>query len=193
MSTVYLFYGKSGCGKGTQADILKDRLEASGKKVIYVQTGKLFRSIADHKDFVGNAVESVMQSGAFMPAFFPIYLWSEQLVNNYTGVEDIILDGVSRQIEEAPILDSALDFLKIENRFVVHIEVSDQWVTEHMGRRGRADDTLENMTARLHWFNTEVVPIIHYFKTNEKYTVLDINGEQTIEQVAKDIEKALGK
>lgn len=194
MSTVYLLYGKSGCGKGTQAQLLKERLEFQGRKVIYVETGKLFRAFSEtHPGFMGDHVKSVIDAGKLMPAFFPVYLWSRAIVDEYTGVEDIILDGVARRIEEASIVDSALDFLEITDRRVLHIDVSDAWVFEHMGQRGRADDTIEGMQKRLSWFTENVMPVIDYFKNNKKYSTTVINGEQTIEQVAGDIKRELGK
>ena len=194
MSTVYLLYGKSGCGKGTQAQLLKERLESQGRKVIYVETGKLFRAFSEtHPGFMGDHVKSVIDAGKLMPAFFPVYLWSRAIVDEYTGVEDIILDGVARRIEEASIVDSALDFLEITDRHVVHIDVSDAWVFEHMGKRDRADDTVEGMQKRLSWFTENVMPVIDYFKNNKKYSTTIINGEQTIEQVAGDIKRELGK
>ncbi len=192
MSTVYLLYGKSGCGKGTQAQLLKERLESQGRKVIYVETGKLFRAFSEtHPGFMGDHVKSVIDAGKLMPAFFPVYLWSRAIVDEYTGVEDIILDGVARRIEEASIVDSALDFLEITDRHVVHIDVSDAWVFEHMGKRDRADDTVEGMQKRLSWFTENVMPVIDYFKNNKKYSTTIINGEQTIEQVAGDINTKL--
>jgi adenylate kinase len=192
MSTAYLFYGKSGCGKGTQAQILKDRLESQGRKVISIETGKLFRSFTESRiDFMGTHVASIINQGKLMPSFFPIYLWADQLINQYTGVEDIIFDGVSRRIEEAPILDSALDFLEINKRNIIQINVSDEWVIEHMGKRGRVDDTQEGMQKRLSWFTENVVPVINYFQENIDYKSITINGEQTIEQVASDIREKL--
>lgn len=193
MSTAYLFYGKSGSGKGTQAQILKQHLESQGRTVIYIETGKLFRNFTEsHQDYMGNHVRSVIEAGKLMPAFFPVYLWSQELIGQYTGTEDIIMDGVSRRIEEAPMIDSALDFFTIEKRFVVTIDVSDEWVFAHMGARpDRADDTKDAMMKRLAWFTDEVVPVIEYFKNNEKYTSLTINGDQTIEEVASDIQKSI--
>jgi adenylate kinase len=192
MSTAYLFYGKSGCGKGTQAQILKDRLESQGRKVISIETGKLFRSFTESRiDFMGTHVASIINQGKLMPSFFPIYLWADQLINQYTGVEDIIFDGVSRRIEEAPILDSALDFLEINKRNIIQINVSDEWVIEHMGKRGRVDDTQEGMQKRLSWFTENVVPVINYFQENIDYKSITFNGEQTIEQVASDIREKL--
>lgn len=193
MSTAYLLYGKSGSGKGTQAQILKEYLESLGRKVIYIETGKLFRNFTDmHQDFMGDHVRSVINAGKLMPAFFPVYLWSRELIENYTGIEDIIMDGVARRIEEAPMIDSALEFLGIEKRFVLTINVTDEWVFDHMGARSdRADDTTDAMKKRLQWFTTEVSPVIDYFSKTGNYTSLTINGEQTIEQVASDIETSI--
>lgn len=193
MSTAYLLYGKSGSGKGTQAQILKEYLESQGRKVIYIETGKLFRAFSDaHPDYMGDHVRAVINAGKLMPAFFPVYLWSREVIENFTGTEDIIMDGVARRIEEAPMIDSALEFLGIEKRFVVTINVTDEWVFDHMGARSdRVDDTTEGMKKRLQWFTTEVAPVIDYFSKTGKYTSLTINGEQTIEQVASDIQKSI--
>ena len=193
MSTAYIFYGKSGSGKGTQAGLLKTRLESEGKTVLYIETGKLFRDFKDSRtDFMGDHVRSVIDSGGLMPSFFPVYLWAKELIDNYTGVEHIIFDGVGRRMEEGYMVDSALNFLDIQKRFVITIDVSDQWVIDHMGARGdRKDDTQEGMKTRLEWFTKEVSPVIAYFKQNENYTSLTINGDQTIEEVAEEIREAL--
>ena len=193
MSTAYLLYGKSGSGKGTQAQILKEHLESQGRKVIYIETGKLFRSFSvDNQNFMGEHVRSVIEAGKLMPAFFPVYLWSKELVEKYTGTEDVILDGVARRIEEAAVVDSALDFLDINNRFVITIAVPDQWVLDHMGARSdRKDDTQEAMQKRLTWFTQEVIPVTNYLNGNPKYHPVVVNGAQTIEEVAADIRKAI--
>ena len=83
--------------------------------------------------------------------------------------------------------------MEITDRRVLHINVSDAWVFDHMGKRDRVDDTTEGMQKRLGWFTENVMPVINYFAHNPKYTSLTINGEQPIEQVASDIETALVK
>ncbi len=40
---------------------------------------------------------------------------------------------------------------------------------------------------RLDWFDTDVQPVIDWFKSNDFYNFLDINGEQTIEEVHQEI------
>lgn len=187
-SHAYIFFGKSGSGKGTQAELLKQELEKKGRKVIYIETGQLFRDfIASGSGHLQDQTKNIIDNGKLMPVFFPVYLWARVLVESYTGTEDIIFDGVSRRIEEAPIIDSALDFLNIEARTVVEINVSNQWVIDRLSTRGRADDSVEGIQKRLTWFESNVVPVLEYFKINRKYNFFDINGEQTIEEVHREI------
>ena len=51
----------------------------------------------------------------------PIWVWTSYLIDNYTGSEHMILDGLSRRYDEAPILDSALRFYRRENKKIVFI------------------------------------------------------------------------
>lgn len=183
-SHAFILFGKSGSGKGTQGALLKAELEKQGRTVIYIETGKLFRDfIASHSGHLADQTRDILDHGKLMPPFFPIYLWANVLVNTYTGTEDIIFDGISRKVEEAPIVSSALDFLDIQSRTIVHIEVSDAWVIEHLLSRAREDDTLPNITKRLSWYTESVIPVLEYFKNHEAYHFLSINGEQSVDAV----------
>jgi len=189
----FIFFGKSGSGKGTQAELLKNELEKKGRKVIYIETGQLLRNfVASGSGYLHDQTRDIIDNGKLMPVFFPVYLWARVLVESFTGIEDVIFDGVSRRMEEAPIIDSALDFLNISKRTVVHINVSDQWVTNLLTARGRADDSLQGITKRLSWYQSNVVPILDYFKVNRKYQFFEINGEQTIREVHTEILAKIG-
>ena len=58
--------------------------------------------------------------------------------------------------------------------------------------RGRADDTVEGLAKRFDEYVTNVVPAMDYFKDKFNYKIYTINGEQSVEDVQKDIIKALG-
>jgi adenylate kinase family enzyme len=59
--------------------------------------------------------------------------------------------------------------------------------------RGRVDDkNEEQVNGRLAWFDRDVLPVIEYFRENDRYTLLEINGEQTIEEVHREILEKLG-
>ena len=122
-----IFIGPQGSGKGTQAKLLKDLLESRGRTVLYVETGGLFRDfVASGDSFAARRTREVVDNGQLMPPFFPIYLWANQLIAGYDGTQDVILDGVARRIEEAPIIASAIEFFKIEKPTVFSIQIADE-------------------------------------------------------------------
>ena len=58
--------------------------------------------------------------------------------------------------------------------------------------RGRHDDTQEGLAKRFDEYANNVVPAMNYFKDKENYKIYTINGEQSVENVHKDIIAALG-
>jgi adenylate kinase family enzyme len=69
--------------------------------------------------------------------------------------------------------------------------VSHEWATDKLLKRGREDDNKEEIENRLNWYYQNVVPALNFFRNDSYYKFLPINGEQTIEEVHKEIlEKA---
>jgi adenylate kinase len=184
----FIFFGKSGSGKGTQARLLGDYLKKiKSNKVLYIETGEGFRQFMETGSHTANLTKQVLADGGLMPVFMPIWLWTDFLVKNYNGTEDLILDGLCRRPAEAPVLDSALKFFGQKNPIIVYINVSNDWAFTRMKARGRKDDTDEYIKSRLEWFEWNVVPSMAYFHEHPDYTFLEINGEQTVEEVHNEI------
>lgn len=185
----FIFFGPSGCGKGTQAALLQDEISKRDpeRKIIYIETGEEFREFIKGDSFTAKETAKIVNNGGLLPEFLPIYIWTSIMIKKLTGDEHIFLDGLSRQPDEAPVLDSAIQFYKRENPTIISIEVSDEWAIKLMKGRGRVDDTDEKMKNRLSWYRSNVTPAIEYFKNNPYYRFLDINGEQSIEEVHKEI------
>ncbi|MES3032316.1 MAG: nucleoside monophosphate kinase [Patescibacteria group bacterium] len=190
-SKAIVFFGRSGCGKGTQAKLLVDFLKSKGREVIYIETGSTFRELSKQNTLVGQNVAGIIKNGLLIPVFLPIWIWTEIMTNKFSGKEDMILDGVCRRKEEAVALDSAFDFYKIEKPNIILMNVSKDWSYTRMMERKRADDTDEKIKNRLEWYERDVLPSIEYFRTKAGYNFVEINGEQTVENVHKDIIKAL--
>ncbi len=191
----FIFFGPSGSGKGTQARLLQEEImkkDPSGR-VIYVETGERFREFVKNSNtLTANLTKNVIESGGLMPEFMPIWIWAGFLVENLTGNEHLILDGLSRRLPEASILDSAIKFYNRENPKVISIEVSDEETKRRLLSRGRVDDDEEGIRKRIDWYKNNVVPAINYFKENKDYDFISINGEQSIEDVHKEIMEKLG-
>ncbi len=191
---VVLFIGPSGSGKGTQAKLLLNFLENNdkAKKTIYFETGKNFRSFIEGDSFTANLTKRVLDEGDLLPEFLPIWLWTEFLVNKYTGEENLILDGLTRRLPEVPVFISAIKFYAIKNPVLLSINVSEKWARERLLSRGRVDDNEEDIKIRLAWYFKEVVPAIECFKKDGYFKVIEIDGEASVEDIHQDIIKKLG-
>lgn len=191
-----IFFGKSGSGKGTQADLLMKYLKDKdpNNDIVYVETGDKLRSfIKESTSHTAHMTKDVMSKGGLMPASIPIWAWSSVLIDKVkTGNEHMVFDGVARRVDEAPILDQALQFYGRKNVAVILLDVPHEEVTERLLKRGRHDDKHEKIAERLKWFDTDVMPSVNYFKKTAHCTYLHVNGHQSIENVHKDILKALG-
>lgn len=190
-SKVAVFFGRSGCGKGTQAKLLKEFLESRGREVIYIETGSLLREFIKKNNYSSGLAGDILRKGGLIPVFLPIWLWTEALVKDFSGKEDLVLDGVCRRLEESVALHSAFDLYKIEKPSIILMNVSKDWSYARMIERKRADDTPEKIQNRLDWYEKDVMPSIEYFRDKKDFNFIEINGEQTVENVHKDIIKAL--
>ena len=191
---VCIFMGKSGCGKGTQVELYKSKLEEiSGLKTLHIETGSLLRDMAKGDSYSAQMVKSVMSAGGLMPESIVICLWTNYLINNFSGKENLVFDGTSRRLFEAEILDRTLKFYDIPKYKVVYINVSNEWATERLLGRGRKDDTREVIESRLSWFDKDTIPSVNFFKNNKNCDFIDVNGEQTIEQVHDELMKKVFK
>jgi adenylate kinase len=190
MQQTFIFFGRSGSGKGTQATMLKKYLQDKKSiEPIYIETGQKFRNFIDQSNYSAQMTKEVLSTGGLMPVFLPIWLWTMDLVNKFDGKRDLILDGLCRRPDEAPVLDSAMKFYKLGKPFVIYIKTSNEWCFDKLKARGRSDDSDEYIKSRLAWFDWNVVPTISYFYDNKDYNFFEINGERSIEEVHADMIK----
>ena len=188
-----IFFGRSGSGKGTQAELLIEYLKKKdpARVVLYMETGGHFRKFMEDGNFTSRKVKEVLDKGELLPEFLPIWSWTQFFIDKVTGNEHIITDGLARQENEAPVLDSAVRFYQRPNPDVILIEVSRHWASQRLSERGRYDDTQKDIARRLDWFDAHTMKAVDYFKNQSSYNFHEINGEQTIEEVHKEILKKL--
>lgn len=185
----FIFIGKSGCGKGTQAGLLKEYLEKNGNNpVFYLESGERFREFVSQSSHTAELSRKIMETGGLQPTFLAIHVWSHLLIEQMDETKHLIIDGTPRKLDEAKILMDAMKFYGSTKPKIIYMNVSDQWSEARLSARGRADDkSMAEIKNRLRWFEEEVMPAVEYFKNNPDCDFLDINGEQTIEEVHKEI------
>ena len=188
-SKAYIFIGRSGCGKGTQAELLIKKIKSDGSKTLHVETGAFFREFIKKSLYTEVLARKIVESGGLMPEAMAINMWVSYLVDNFTGKEDLVFDGAPRKLMEAELLDGVLKFYNIYNYKAIYINVSHDWSKARLLERNRKDDSEEGIEKRLEWFNADVMPSIEYFKNNKNCEFIDINGEQAIEEVHNEVIK----
>jgi adenylate kinase family enzyme len=190
-----IFIGRSGCGKGTQAALLREYIhkrELTKRQIIYIETGDRFRNFIRENSFSATMSKKVYESDERQPDFLACYMWASMLIEELGPDMHLMFDGAPRSRAEAELITTAMDFYKREELIVIYINVGRRWSEERLLSRGRSDDkSISKITKRLDWFDTSVLPAIEYFKSDPKYRYIEVNGEQTIEQVHRDIITAL--
>jgi adenylate kinase family enzyme len=185
----FIIIGRSGSGKGTQADLLQEYIKKRDPKteILYAESGDEFREFLKSDNYASRLAKEINTKGLLQPAFLAIWIWSSYLIKNLNNEKHLILDGTPRKLNEAYVLDEAFSFYKRSNVNVIYINVSVGWATDRLKSRHRLDDTDKGIKKRLDWFDTETMEAVDFYKNNPNYNFFDINGEQSVEGVYQEI------
>jgi len=187
-----IFLGPQGSGKGTQVSLLKEYLQAKNNgAVVYFTAGTALRAFAAGEGYAQERIRPLIAAGKLIPTFITTQLFGARLAGGMHGTEHIILDGFPRTVDQTPDLDSAMRFYERKDIVVLNIKLSDEVAKQRLAGRGREDDTQAGIEERLRWSHDEAEKVNEWLKSNDRYRFVEINGEQTVEQVHADIMAAL--
>lgn len=203
-----VFLGPPGSGKGTQAQILAQKLG-----IPQVSSGDLLREAVEHHTPTGKKAKSYMEKGELVPDSIVIELVHERIKNE----KAYILDGFPRSMQQAEKLDEILSELGLPLDYVVNIEVPLEKLIERLSGRltckecnaiyhrvynppkkericdvcggelyQRADDTEAAIIQRFETYKKQTEPVILYYR--EKGMLTNVDGTRSIEEIAEDIE-----
>jgi len=175
ISQTFVFFGIVGSGKGTQVKLLMDFLkEKDGKHCLYAYPGNEFRKIIESNTYTATLMRDSVSRGELQPGFFPD------------------ADGWPRAVPQSQTFEAIMKWYKRDDVKIIYIEVGKEEAMKRNLLRGRHDDTPEGIEKRFNEYINSVIPAMNYFKDKENYKIYTINGEQSVENVHKDIIKALG-
>ena len=205
-----LIMGLPGAGKGTQAAKIVEKFH-----VAHISTGDMFRAAMANQTEMGVLAKSYIDKGELVPDEVTNGIVKERLSQDDIKETGFLLDGYPRTIEQAHALDETLAELGIELEGVINIEVNPDCLLERLSGRiihrktgetfhkvfnppvdykeedyyQREDDKPETVKRRLDVNIAQGEPIIAHYRA--KGLVHDIEGNQDINDVFKDIKKVL--
>ena len=208
--------GRSGSGKGTQAELLTRHFN----NFFYISSGALFRELAQTSSDTGKRIAKVVNEGGLPFDTLATALWMRKIAFEVQESQGVLTDGAPRRLNEAKDMDGFMDFLGRKKRtFYILIDISRHEALERLTKRrvckkckqvvpwvgefkklkkcdkcggelvARPDDKPSAIKNRLDYFDTRVTETIRYLKRTGR--LIKINGEQSIENVSRDILKAL--
>ena len=169
-----ILIGIQGAGKSTQGNLLSQNL-----KIPYLSTGHIFRDMAREKTPEGRYIKETINAGFLIPDHKTYKIVTEYLLRPEYQ-KGYILDGFPRTLRQAEEFEEQIDA-------VIYLEVSDKEALWRISGREeeRDDETLKAIRKRIELFHEHTKPVLDHYR--HKGVLLTINGEQTIEEISKEI------
>lgn len=178
-----IILGPQGCGKGTQAALLSQRLG-----VPHFSMGQLLREAEKAGGPLAEKISGILLTGNLVPDAVAMEVLEQRLANK-DATFGFILDGFPRNMAQFLAFDA-----KMQPTMVLVIEVSKDISLQRLMKRAeiehRTDDTPEVIEHRLRVYEQETRPMIE--KYVERDLVRFVDGSGTIEEVAEEIVKLFG-
>lgn len=209
-----ILIGAQGSGKGTQADLLAGELGLP-----HISSGDLFRQAMADKTELGLKVKGYMDRGELVPDDLTVAMILDRLAQPDCA-RGVILDGFPRNVAQEQALEKGLQGAGKQIDLVVYLDVPREELLARLSGRyicranqhvynintrppktpgvcdidgsplyQRADDTGEAVQRRLDIFFSETIHLLDYFR--ERGKLVTVNGNQSIEQVQKDLLAAI--
>ena len=211
-----ILLGAPGAGKGTQADSLSSELNLP-----HIASGDLFREALKKETELGLLAKSYMERGELVPDEVTIKMILQR-IEMPDCVSGCLFDGFPRTLAQAEALDKGLADKGKSIDKVLYIKVSNEELLKRLGGRWlcqncqtpyhlitappkvlgkcdkcggelyqREDDKEETVKERLRVFFAQTIPIVDYYRGQSK--LIEVNGNQGIQEVAKEIMLSLRK
>ena len=189
----FVFFGQVGSGKGTQVKLLMDYIKTKdNNEIVYGGTGDEFRKLLSSDSFTSKLIKDSINNGELQPDFLTTSLFTNILITSLDDQKHLVADGYPRTIVQSENFGKMMSFYKRENIKIIYIELTEEEAMKRNLLRGRQDDTEDGLKKRFDEYKNNVIPAMNYFKDKIGYKIYSINGEQSVEDVHKDIISKLG-
>lgn len=206
-----IILGPQGCGKGTQAKLLAEKLNLA-----HIEMGAALREQAKEETPLGEKIDEIInKKGELVPDDLIAEVIREA-IRKVPEDKGIILDGAPRKISQIKIVENSFRENNRQLDKVIFINLSEEESINRITKRAhcskcgknliigkdidkvdnncpdceggvtqRKDDTMEGLKRRLAIFKQETVPVIKYYE--DKGMLMEVDGGQGVEKVFNSI------
>lgn len=203
--------GPPGCGKGTQAPLLKERY-----CVCHLSTGDMLRAEINSGSAIGTEIKKVMDDGKLVSDDLVVNMIDSNL-DKPECKRGFLLDGFPRSVPQAEKLDEMLKKRQTKLDAVIEFGIDDNLLIKRITGRlihpasgrsyheefsppkehmkdditgepliKRSDDNAEALKKRLATYHTQTQPLIDYYTLQGVHYY--VNAAQSPKNVFKDID-----
>lgn len=216
MPSYIVLLGPPGAGKGTQAEVISERLQ-----LVHISSGDIFRENLKKETELGKLAQGYMSRGELVPDDVTIAMIAERL-SRPDCANGALLDGFPRTPAQANALSAMLAGWGQRVNCVPYISVPAQVLIERLSGRWtcraeghiyhekfnppatpgvcdvdgselyqREDDKPATVENRIRVYLQQTSPLIEYYRTQG--LLVEVDGTQAIEQVTEQLMDAIRK
>jgi UMP-CMP kinase len=188
-----------GAGKGTQCELLKQNYPC-----VHLSAGQLLRDEALKKDTSEHAalIEECLVAGKIVPVEISLALLQNAMRDADGQSLLFLVDGFPRNFDNLEgwtrcmTQQGGQDPASVWGTLVYNcpLPTLEKRIMERSKDSGRSDDNLQSLRRRFTTFQGETIPVVNTMRLIEENSLLkvvDIKGEQTLEKVWEDTQKAM--
>lgn len=184
-----LILGAPGSGKGTQGQILAERLGLPK-----ITTGDLLRAAMKAQTPLGLEAKKYYDAGKLVPDSVVAGMIKDELARP-EAKDGAILDGFPRTAAQAELVDRTLAERGQRLNHILLLDVTEEELVRRMRNRaqveGRSDDTPEAIATRLQVYQRDTAPLIAHYA--QRGIVHRVPGTGSVEQITEEIKRIIGR
>ena len=179
-----ILFGAPGCGKGTQAALIKEKYNIN-----HISTGEVIRGEIMGGTELGKSMQGYIEAGQLAPDSIVIGM-IHNYMQEHKDASGNIFDGFPRTTAQAVAFDEILSADGESVSVMIYMDVPEEELVKRILLRGkdsgRADDASEDVIRnRIAVYREQTAIVAEHYSKQGKYVAID--GVGTLEEVFERI------
>lgn len=175
-----ILFGAPGCGKGTQAALIKEKYNIN-----HISTGEVIRGEIARGTELGKSMQNYIEAGQLAPDSIVIGMIRNYMTEHKDAAGNIF-DGFPRTTAQAEAFDEILKEDGESVSVMIYMDVPEQELVQRILLRGkdsgRADDASEDVIRnRIEVYRAQTEIVAEHYSKQGKYVAVD--GVGTLDEV----------